>query len=298
VNFFAGIDGGQSSTVAVIGDESGRVLARGTSGPADEVGEGRQSTRLRDALQGALANALEAAMLPAATKFGAIVAGVSGYEGRVYGQAPTLPTDRLRIVHDTEIAHAGALGGEPGIVVIAGTGSVAYARDDRGEEALVGGWGFLFGDEGGAFWIAREAIGAAMRAQDAGEACDYTTALLEHFGKPSLHALARAFYAGEISRSEIAAFAPTVMQLARAGNTPANEVVDKAAAALVRLAKHAAQQLAMHEPHVAFTGGLLREGAFSERIDLHLREVLPNARRLVPQRDPAEGALLLARRMQ
>jgi len=298
VKFFAGIDGGQSSTAAVIGDDSGRVLARGTSGPADEVGGGPQSTRLRDALHGALANALKGAGLPPETKFAAIVAGVSGYEGRIYGQAPELPTDRFRIVHDTEIAHAGALGGEPGIVVIAGTGSVAYARDDRGEEVLVGGWGFLFGDEGGAFWIAREMIGAAMRAKDAREACDYAAMLLEHFGKPSLRAIARAFYAGEISRSEVAAFAPTVMQLARSGNTRADDIVDKAAAALVMLAKHAAQQLSMPAPHIAFTGGLLREATFSERIDLHLREVLPNARRLVPQRDPAEGALLLARRMQ
>ena len=103
---FAGIDGGQSSTVALIGDENGAVLGRGTAGPADEVGVGADSTQLRDALRDALSDACRDAKLPYEREFAAIVAGVSGYEGRVYGAMPQMPTQRLVLLHDAPVAHA------------------------------------------------------------------------------------------------------------------------------------------------------------------------------------------------
>ena len=109
--YFAGIDGGQSSTVAIVGDERGKILGRATAGPADEVGAGAGSTRLRDALGEALAGACRAAALPYEGAIAAVVAGVSGYEGRVYGEPPRLAAQRLVILHDAPIAHAGALGG-------------------------------------------------------------------------------------------------------------------------------------------------------------------------------------------
>ncbi len=107
---FAGIDGGQSSTTAVVGDETGRVLGCGKAGAADEIGVGKESTRLRDALRGALREACAAAGITAGvTRFESIVAGISGYDGRVYGRAPELPARRSLLLHDTPIAHAGAL---------------------------------------------------------------------------------------------------------------------------------------------------------------------------------------------
>ena len=89
--------------------------------------------------------------LPSESNFAAIVAGVSGYEGRVYGAPPEMPTRHFTLMHDAPVAHAGALAGMPGVVVIAGTGSVVYARDENGRSQTLGGWGFLFGDEGSAF---------------------------------------------------------------------------------------------------------------------------------------------------
>jgi len=158
VSLFAGIDGGQSSTVAVVGDERGRILGRGTAGPADEIGASKESTRLRDALQGALEAACADAGLAQESRFDAIVAGVSGYDGHVYGKMPALPSQRVVLVHDTPIAHAGALAGHPGVVIIAGTGSVVFGRDESGRSWTLGGWGFLFGDEGSAFSIVRDAL--------------------------------------------------------------------------------------------------------------------------------------------
>lgn len=293
---FAGIDGGQSSTIAVIGDESGRVLSRGKAGAADEVAQGAGSTRLRDALRGALFDALAQARLPENSRFASIVAGISGYEGTVYGRDPDLPAERVTLLHDTEIAHAGALAGKPGVVVIAGTGSVAYAKSENGKTAICGGWGYLFGDEGSAFWFARDALADAMRESDSGGSDELTPLLLEHFSQPSLRALARAFYAGRISRGELAAFTPVLMQQAERGSERAAQYVRDGAAALVMLAKHAAERAALHAPDVAFTGGLLQNAAFSAHVDRWMHELLAHARRVAPQRDPAEGALLLAYR--
>lgn len=296
MTLFAGIDGGQSSTTAVIGDEHGRVIARGTAGPADEVGQGADSTRLRDALASALADAVSHAGLPADSHFVRVVAGISGYEGRVYGRAPELPADHVTLLHDTEIAHAGALDGEAGVVVIAGTGSVAFAKNERDEHALCGGWGYVFGDEGSAFWFARDALSDAMHESDAGERSEIEPLLLRHFGQPSLRALARAFYTGSISRAQLAAFTPVLMHEAQHGNERASQYVRDGAAALVLLAKHAADRVKLESPAVAFTGGLMRDAGFSEHVDRWMDEVFSTARRVAPRRDAAEGALLLAYR--
>ena len=275
---FAGIDGGQSGTTAAIGDET-RVLGRGHSGPADEVGEGPDSTRLRDALEGALADARSAANLPPGTSFEAIVAGVSGYEGRIAGLAPRMPTKKFAIVHDAPIAHAGALQGNPGVVVIAGTGSAAYALASDGRTRSAGGWGYLFGDEGSGFWIARRFVSRAIDDERQAQPA------LQYFGVSSLRELARAFYSGAITRERFASFASVA--LAR------EDLAEEAARELARLA-HAA---VIERPcAIAFVGGLMRNESFAARVRDATRAALPDCSLVEPAADPAEGALILARR--
>lgn len=294
MTYYAGIDGGQSSTTAAIADEKGRILARGSAGPADEIGQTRDSTRLRDALASALADAVAKAGLPADTQFSAIAAGVSGYEGRVYGAAPQLPAQSVLLVHDTENAHAGALAGEAGTIAIAGTGSVAFARSERGVTALLGGWGFLFGDEGSAFWLAREALSAAMRDRDAGEDNELGALALEHFNKPSLRAISRAFYAGEISRAQVAAFSGTIVHAAERGNVAAMQSVRAGAHALAALAKQAMHQAGISRGKIAVTGGMMLSSTYAGEVAAALREGLPQCERVRPRYDPAVGSLILA----
>jgi N-acetylglucosamine kinase-like BadF-type ATPase len=276
---FAGIDGGQSGTTAAIGDGN-RVLGRGTSGPADEIGVAPDSTRLRDALEGALAAALAAANLPAGVRFDAIVAGISGYQGRIYGVAPALPAQRLVLMHDAPIAHAGAFGGKPGVAVIAGTGSVAYTVASDGRPTTTGGWGYLFGDEGSAFWIARTYLAQAI--PDNARAA----AALEYFGVATLRELVRAFYSGAISRDRFASFA-----------TVALTDEDIAAAAARELAALAASALLERPCAIAFTGGLMRNGSFAQRVNDTTQTLLPDCAVVDPLADPAEGALILAQRL-
>jgi N-acetylglucosamine kinase-like BadF-type ATPase len=288
---FAGIDGGQSSTQAMIGDERGRILGRGAAGPCDEIGQAAESTRLADALHAALHDACRSAGLSQGTQFAAIVAAISGYEGRIYGAAPQLLSANVLIVHDALAAHAGALGGASGVVVIAGTGSVAYGRNDNGKEATFGGWGYLFGDEGSAFWIAREALAAMMRAQDLDDPGfdEERRAIRAYFGTDSARAVARGFYSGDISRQRVAAFAPIAMRSARF-----DAIVHDGSMQLGELACRALDALALDR--LALCGGLFQERRYYDAV-ANVIAARRSGTQIVPARyEPVAGALLLAYR--
>ncbi len=292
MTLFAGIDGGQSSTVALIGNERGEVLGRGVAGPADEVAQDERSTRQCDALYGALAQALLAAGLPPDALFERIVAGISGYEGKTYGAAPQFRAHDVRLLHDAPVAHAAAFGGGDGIITIAGTGSVVYGRSGK-EELTIGGWGYLFGDEGSAFWMASEVLRAMMALQDEGRSDELFDDTFAAFSRDSLRAIARAFYQGAISRGELATFAERLIELAPKHAT-AREIVLGGAVALVSDALLCARRLKMRRARVAFVGGLLHSQFFSSAIDAALAEAAPGLRRVQPAGEPAAGALLLA----
>jgi N-acetylglucosamine kinase-like BadF-type ATPase len=284
---YAGIDGGQSSTRAVVGTADGQILGRGAAGGADEVGADEHSTRLRDALGGALAAAIGDAGLPNDTAFDTIVAGVSGYSGACVGRSPELNARETVLLHDAPIALAGAFEDEGGIVVIAGTGTVVYAAyADSAQAKTYGGWGYLFGDEGSAFWLVREALSQMMRHEDDGRPLDAESAAIRsYFGIDSLREIVAATHAGRLLRDRLASYAPKILQypafdhLARRGSQRLAELVGAA----VRGGA---------EPRVALIGGMFANAAYRERISSAIERL---AVRVVPaKRTPAEGALQLA----
>jgi N-acetylglucosamine kinase-like BadF-type ATPase len=292
----AGIDGGQSSTTAVVLDGEGVEIGRGFAGPSDHVDEPAGSRRCADALESSLAAALAAAGLPPHTQLDAIVAGISGYDGVLHGVAPALPSAHVRLMHDAPIALAGAVGRRPGIVVIAGTGSVAYGEDRSGASVRVGGWGYLFGDAGSSYALARDALGYAMAESDRGVTSDLGAAACAFFDVPSLRALVHACTTRQIGRPQLAGFARVVVDAARLGKTEAATLVDAAAAALAELAVLAIARLELRgaDVPVAFTGGLASAGDMPLRLAEKLGALAPNAQVVEPRNDPAVGAALLA----
>ncbi len=295
---FAGIDGGQSSTVAAIGNASA-ALARGAGPPADLVGEARDCVRNRRALEAALDAALEAAGLARSTTFDAVVAGISGFDAGV-SREPDLSerATRVRIVHDTEIAHAGALDGAAGIVVIAGTGSVALGNDRSGAFLRAGGWGSSFGDEGSALWVARTALRRAMVRFDRGERSALAEAALPFFGAGSLRDVQHAFAHGELTRPRLASFASAVLATAARGDRDAIAVRAAAATELAELVRTVDARL---EPaswrFVSYAGGLFADAAFVDAFGSALLDVVSHADLVAPAHDPAAGALALARQL-
>jgi len=289
----AGIDVGQSSTKVVLVDESGTLLARASGGAGDELGLGPASTRLRAAVEATLATAMQRAGLPKSRRIDSAVVGISGFEGQLQGRPPRIAARRLRYTHDSENALAGAHAGKPGVAAIAGTGSVVVARSRDGSEARVGGHGYLFGDDGSAFGLARDALRGALVAADYGRGSAIAAAAERHFGC-SVAACARGVYGGAISRAEIAAFAPMLLACARRGDRAARALLRAHASALAEQIRAAARLVRMRAPDVAIIGGLAEEVTFERAVRSALRGILPDARYRAPIYDAALGAAILA----
>ncbi len=295
MRYVAGIDGGQSSTSAVVVDEKGVLRGRGGAGPADHVDEPPGSRKFADASTTALARALEAAGLPRDTRFAAVHAGLSGYDERFDGARPVFAADSVRVQHDAPVALAGAVQTLPAVVVIAGTGSVAYGKGAEGQSVRIGGWGYLFGDAGSAFAVARDALAHAMAEDDRGARSPLGDAALAYFDRPNLRALATETLLGRIPRAQIASFARVVHDAARLGDRAVDDSGGGASAlaelATVTLAR---LHLAGEAVPVAFAGGAFANDAFVARTRERLGALAPRAQAVTARYDPAIGAALLA----
>jgi len=204
---------------------------------------------------------------------------------------------RVRVLGDGEVALATAFGARPGILLNAGTGSIAYARDPAGELHRAGGYGWQLGDEGGGYWLGRRALDVAARSHDGrGEGSTLLARLLGALGLQHFDDLVR--WSATATPAQMAALAPHVVNAAREGEAVARQAVDDAARELVELVS----VLARHFPGtgpvaVALAGGLLLPqspltAAFRERLGATLKRA-----RLVPDKiDSAVGPLLGASR--
>jgi len=300
MRLFLGVDGGQSGTTALIGDESGRALGAGSGGPCNHAGaaEGRQ--KLVRAVSGSVAAACAQAGLDAArVHFAAACFGMSGGpEDKRAVLREILTADAVVVTDDAVIALAGATAGEPGIVTIAGTGSIAFGRDAAGRTARTGGWGYIFGDEGGGFDIARQALRAALRAAEGwGPPTALGPALLEATGSADANAVLHRFYTPDWPRSRVAALAPLVDEAAMAGDAVACDILHNAAQQLAVLTAAVRRQLWQPgEPaRVAWIGGVFRSQMLLERYRC-LVDLEEGNRAGPPQYDPAVGALIEAYR--
>lgn len=226
--YYLGLDGGGSKTTCVVGDESS-VLATALSGPSNitRVGEIRARESLHQAIRRACADAkIDPRELKRAC-IGIAGAGQDAVASVVYRMvAEVLPGD-FEVVGDMQIALQAALGEGPGVIVIAGTGSIAYGRDARGRIARAGGWGFEISDEGSAHWIGRAAVAAALRVADEGPIDDSPhphsalfCELKEIWKLDSLEQLARKAN----SNPDFAALLPGVLNAANAGDVVAQDV--------------------------------------------------------------------------
>lgn len=300
MRLFLGVDGGQSSTTALIGESSGRVLGAGSAGPSNHVGAAEGREKFTAAVSGALEAACRAAGLePEGVRFEAACLGFSGGPEDKRGiLAEILSAERLIVTTDALIALTGATGGEPGIVTIAGTGSIAFGRNGAGKTARAGGWGFLFGDEGGGFDLARQGLRAALRHEEGwGPATKLRQAFLEAGGAKTANELLHRFYTREFPRPRIAEFARLIERVSDEGDQVARGLLLKAAAELALLASAVRRQL--FEPgepaRVSYAGGVFASTLIRDRYRL-LVEQEPGSRCVPPLHPPAAGALLDAYR--
>ncbi|HZT33983.1 MAG TPA: BadF/BadG/BcrA/BcrD ATPase family protein [Bryobacteraceae bacterium] len=297
---FLGVDGGQSSTTALIGDEAGQVLGAGVGGPCNHVGPAEARRKFTAAMEECVGAACAQAGLDRRTvRFAVACFGMSGGPADKEGiLAEILPANRLIVTTDAVIALSGATAGEPGIITISGTGSIAFGRNAAGRTARVGGWGHIFGDEGSGFDIARQALRAALRMEEGwGADTALRGLLLAETGAADANDMLHLFYTEAWPRSRVARLATLVDQAARAADTVALELLHNAAQQLAVFTASVRRQLFQPgEPvAVAYIGGVFGSGVLLERYR-QLVELEEGTRCGPPIYGPAAGALLEAYR--
>jgi N-acetylglucosamine kinase-like BadF-type ATPase len=298
MKLFLGVDGGQSGTTAVIGDEHGRVLGTGEAGPCNHAGLAEGRAKLERAVAGSLAAACqEAGFDPAAVTFEVACFGMSGGpEDKEEILSALLRTGRLVVTTDAVIALAGATANGQGIIVIGGTGSIAFARNAEGRGVRAGGWGYIYGDEGGAFDIVRQALRAILRMDEGwGPPTRLRDLLLEATASRTANEVLHKFYTADWPRSRVATLAPAVDSAAAEGDSVAVQIIGNAAQDLAVLASSARGQLWRPDDPVdlAYIGGVFQSRLLLERFRM-LVELGGATRCGPPLRGPAEGALLEA----
>jgi len=294
---FLGADAGGSHTTVVIGTADLTILGRADGPPAAMKPGGAPAsaavlseTGRRAAAQGGVDLPVERALVAAA--------GAGRAQERTELEAALVQAGlarRVRVMADGEVALSTAFADGAGIIVSAGTGSIAYARDPAGQLHRAGGYGWQLGDEGGGYWLGRRALDVAARAQDGrGEGSTLLARLLAALGLRTFDDLVR--WTATASPAQVAALAPQVLNAAGEGEVVAQRVVEDAARELVALVV----TLERHYPGtgpvpVATTGGLLV--AHSPLADAFRRKLAAQSKRARPDKtrvDTPVGALRLA----
>jgi glucosamine kinase len=292
-----GIDGGATRTRAVVlvdGVPRGRATVRSASayhrGPDDAAAVAAEAARAALAAAG-LAGPVDA--------LGAGLAGADDPSVRQRLQGALDAAGLARVVaidHDAAAALAGGLALQPGVVVVAGTGSIAFGIDASGRRARAGGWGPLLDDEGSGYAVGRAALRAAMRAFDGrGPATALAEAVRARFCLVSLASL--KIPARALSVDEIAALAPLAVEAARGGDAVAAGILTAAGEALAAMVVAVARQLGWERAPFALVavGGLFEAGDLLRAPLLRALAAAGCTARLQPARFPPEiGAALLA----
>jgi N-acetylglucosamine kinase-like BadF-type ATPase len=308
MGLFLGIDGGGTRTVALLADDEGRLVGRAESGASNplKVGFGAAEREILKAVRACARNAgLASTVLRASPPvLRAVCAGIAGVDRRA-AHRPLLawmrrhiPARRHLLTSDAAIALAAAVGDKPGIVVIAGTGCIAFARDDQGNLLRAGGWGIPFDDRGSGYDLGRKAVTAALEAFDGrGTQTALTDAICRQLGLPDISEI----ISRQLDQQQIAALFPLVMDAAKDGDLVARHLCDEAASELARLAVALIERAgwAGRAMPVVTAGGVFQSSQLIRRaFTRHLRRFAPLAQAEMLQRRPVEGALWLARSLE
>lgn len=303
---FLGVDGGGTKTAYALIDSTGRIRARHVGPSVSHLAEG--FARATELLIGGIAATLEkAASAPAKLTFAFVGLPAYGEDSATTATMDAMPAallaaSRYRCGNDMMCSWAGSLACQDGISVIAGTGSVAYGQY-AGRDARAGGWGELIGDEGSAYWIAREGLNLFSRMSDGRTPRGPLYELVRaRFGITiDLDLCSRIYGESGSVRSVFAQFATLVHEAAQAGDAQAVAIFDRAAKELVECVAAVRRSLAVPDGEVipvSHSGGVFNGASFSRDA---FRSALESAnlgfQYRVPLYTPDVGAALYAARL-
>jgi N-acetylglucosamine kinase-like BadF-type ATPase len=293
-----GIDAGGTKTVCLLADEHGTVISEGRGPGANLHAAGEL------AVEKVLHEVIEAAVGDRGIMPAAVCLGIAGVDRDDEAQTVRAIMRRLGyrsravVVNDALIALVSAAGDAPGVVIIAGTGSIVYGRNALAESARAGGWGHMIGDEGSGYWIGREALSAVMRAADGrGPRTDLTPALLHELEIADISRLPRIVYDRDQPRMAVAALGPLVQRVSDAGDAVAARILERAAEELVLAARSVTTRLEMRGEAFGYhlAGSVFRLVPWLVAdLSRRLAEVAPRSTVGLLDGEPAMGAVRLA----
>ncbi len=298
MNYVIGIDGGGTKTRALLATPDGDILAEANTGPSNPqiVGFDRAAHSIFNLVRECCGKISQPVKLVKS-----VVAGIGGI-GRSEDKSQLIEalksvsiyTKNIQLEHDARIALEAALPWRPGIVLISGTGSIAFYRTKDNLFLRSGGWGRVLGDDGSGYDLSREALRAVMLAyEERGKTTVLTDKVLKFFniGMPDhlISAIKRI-------NGDIAPIAPLILESAQENDTVALEILENGANELVMLIQTLINQ---HAPEgkitLAFEGGLLdKDNVYSSLVRRKLKEKFPSLYVQKPKFPPVYGALILA----
>lgn len=293
------LDGGGSRTRCIAIDPSGHILGQAESGPSNHLQA--EQDDIEKQIGEVTEKTLRAAHL-SREEIVCVSAGLAGVDYDGYGQEPMHALfHRMGFAHcfiygDMRIAHAAALAMNPGIVVIAGTGSAVLGIDNEGHVAKVGGWGPLFGDEGSAHFISAAALRAAARAYDGrGPGTALVEAVTNALHLTDFRETISVLYGRTATRA--AHLCPVVHRVAMEGDAVARALFEEAGTELAESVAAAARDLNISDSpfDVSYQGGAAEACTLLlDSLEAALDRQLPHARMVPPRWPPVIGAYLLA----
>jgi N-acetylglucosamine kinase-like BadF-type ATPase len=293
-----GLDAGGTKTVCILADADGRIISVAKRGGANLQASGELEVEkvLHDVMEEAMG---DREIAPAAICLG--IAGVDrpsdadvirsimrriGYKARIL------------VVNDALVALEAGAPGLPGVVIISGTGSIAYGRNANGQAARSGGWGYVLGDEGSGYWIGRAALRAVLHAADErGPKTALTSLVLEHYGVSQPQELIHEIYQTNLKPAAIGALASCVYRAFGEEDAVAVGILQDAVHELESAAMSVARRLNLVGTTFPFilSGGIFRAVPWLQQELLRrLPASAPGSRAELLTREPAEGAVQLA----
>ncbi len=299
---YIGIDGGGTKTFLRMTDENGAVLF-------EEVGGGSNPytvppEQAEDLLKTMVGKALAA--MPTGATLGGICMGAAGADtdadyaffDRVLREASG--SDKVLAVNDGYASLYATLGDRAGVVIASGTGSICWGKSESGEVCRVGGWGYLFSDEGSGYSMVRDALETVCRTIDkrASQGALLLDELMNDFGVNTYEELISEIYRAPSPQS-VAAYFPLVYKAAKANDPLATDVIDRGMDELVELVAAAARQIGMYPTFtVGMTGSILTKVSLTRELFMQkMVERFPKCTIVPDQCENVDGALFLARRL-
>jgi N-acetylglucosamine kinase-like BadF-type ATPase len=293
-----GIDAGGTKTVCQLADAHGTVIAesRSTGANLQAVGELQVEKVLHEVMEAAIG---DRDVLPAAICLG--IAGVDRPDDAAVVRAIMKRIGykaKVLVVNDALVALEAGAPGQPGVVIISGTGSISYGRNEQGMAARSGGWGYVLGDEGSGYWIGRAALRAVLRAADQrGSTTALTPLLLAHFGVDRPQGLIHEVYHSNLKPAAIGALAQCVHQAFAKGDEVAIGILRGAANELESSAMSVARRLELVGRPFVFilAGGIFKAVPWlQDELSRRLPLTAPGSTVRALEGEPASGAVRLA----